>query len=183
MRPENSFVGQPIRSLQTMLRVIARQQSRQPSVIPDGFYTADTTRAVATFQRQNGLSATGVTDQATWDAIVKAYQLALIDVEEAQPLNIILNPNETIRKGQSHPNIYIVQGILATLHNAYGSIPMPALTGTLDVSTATAITAFQQLSLLPVTGELNKQTWKHMALHFPMAANMINRKSKNKNKF
>lgn len=175
MRPNESFVGQPIRSLQTMLRVIAEQDGRQPSVIPDGFYTADTARAVSAFQRRAGLPVTGVTDQQTWDAIVPVYQAALVEVGEAEPLLIVLNPNQVIRRGEENPNLYIVQAILLVLAQTYGSIPAPAVTGILDIPTEEALSAFQQLSLLPATGELDKQTWKHLALHYPMAANKLNR--------
>ena len=78
MRPGESFVGQPVRSLQTMLRVVAQTEDAQPSLIPDGIYGPQTTAAVSAFQRNRGLPATGVTDQATWDAIVAAYEPALI---------------------------------------------------------------------------------------------------------
>ena len=173
MRPNESFIGQPIRSLQTMLRVIAENDGRQPSVIPDGFYTPDTTRAVSAFQRRAGLPVTGVTDQATWDAIVPAYKDALIEVGEAEPLVIVMNPGQVIRKGQRHPNIYLAQAILTTLGDAYGSIPAPGFSGVLDIPTSDALSAFQAMNLLPATGELDKHTWKHLALQYPMGANRI----------
>lgn len=176
MKPNESFVGQPIRSLQTMLRVIAQQDERQPNVIPDGFYTADTTRAVSAFQRRAGLPVTGITDQQTWDAIIPVYEAALVEVEEAEPLWIVLDPNQVIRQGEENPNLYIVQAVLLVLSQTYGSIPAPAVTGILDIPTAEALSAFQQLSLLPATGELDKQTWKHLALHYPMATNRTKNK-------
>lgn len=172
MRPNDSFVAQPIRSLQTMLRVIAESDERQPSLIPDGFYTTDTVRAVSAFQRRYGLPVTGVTDQDTWDAIVPIYQAALVEVGEAEPLNIILNPMQVIRRGESSPHLFLVQGMLTVLSGVYRSIPTPPSTGVLDLPTAESLTAFQILSLLPATGELDKQTWKHLALHYPMAANI-----------
>ena len=41
MRPPESFIGQPIRSLQTMLRVIAEDQPGHVRIIPDGIYGSD----------------------------------------------------------------------------------------------------------------------------------------------
>ena len=70
MRPGESFVGQPIRSLQTMLRVIAERDDRQPTIIPDGIYGPDTMTAVSAFQRNHGMPITGVADQDTWESIV-----------------------------------------------------------------------------------------------------------------
>ena len=61
--------------------------------------------------------------------------------------------------------------MLVALEEAYSSIPAPALTGILDIATAESLTAFQQLSQLPPTGQLDKVTWKHLALHYPLAVN------------
>ena len=58
MRPPESFVGQPIRSLQTMLRVIAEDDPSHMRVIPDGIYGPETMAAVSTFQRKHGLPVT-----------------------------------------------------------------------------------------------------------------------------
>lgn len=173
MRPNESFIGQPVRSLQTMLRVIAENDESLPSVIPDGIYGTNTTTAVSTLQRRSGLPVTGVADQTTWEAIVAAYELALVEIDEAEPLNIILNPRQVIRRGEENPNIYIVQAILTVLSEHYASITPPSMTGILDVPTSNSISSFQQMTLLPMTGELDKHTWKHLALHYPMAANSL----------
>jgi len=172
MRPNESFIGQPIRSLQTMLRVIAENDSTQPSVIPDGIYGSNTVTAVSSFQRRAGLPVTGVADQVTWEAIYAAYEPALVEVGEAQPLSIILNPGQIIRRGEQNPNIYLVQAILTVLSQVYAGITEPAISGVLDIPTSNSLSSFQQMALLPMTGELDKQTWKHLALHYPMAANI-----------
>ena len=173
MRPNESFIGQPVRSLQTMLRVIAESDELQPSVIPDGIYGQQTATAVSTFQRRHGLPITGVADQDTWDQIVAVYEPALVAVGPVQPLEIILDPNQIIRQGQEHPNLYLVQAMLIVLSDAYGSIPAPAVTGILDIPTANALSQFQILSQLPATGELDRQTWKQLALQYPMATIVI----------
>ncbi len=172
MRPAESFVAQPIRSLQTMLRVIAENDPTHPSVVPDGIYGPETVRSVSIFQRNHGLPVTGVTDLSTWETIVSVYEPALIQQNEAHPLHIILNPMQVIRKGERHPNLYLIQGILAALAEQYLSIPQPSQTGLLDEATAESIMAFQALNALPVTGHLDKHTWKHLALQYPLAANI-----------
>lgn len=65
MRPDETFVGAPVRNLQTMLRYIAKQDSSYENVIPDGIYGAQTASAVSTFQRRNNLPITGVADLNT----------------------------------------------------------------------------------------------------------------------
>lgn len=169
MKPAESFVGQPVRSLQTMLRVIAQNDTLQPSVIPDGIYGPQTVTAVSTFQRRNGLPVTGITDQDTWDRIVAVYEPALVAIGPVQPLEIILEPQQIIRQGEENPNIYLVQAMLIVLAEKYNSITAPAVTGVLDIPTANALSEFQILALLPATGELDRETWKHLALHYPMA--------------
>lgn len=173
MRPPESFIGQPIRSLQTMLRVIAEDDPSHIPLIPDGIYGPETTAAVSRFQRLHGIPATGVTDQSTWEAIVTAFDPALIRLDTAQELNIILNPGQVIRKGERHPHIRLVQAMLAVLSEAYESIGMPSQSGILDDATEDSLSTFQRLSGLPMTGHLDKHTWKHLSLHYPLAANLL----------
>lgn len=172
MRPNESFIGQPIRSLQTMLRIIAENDKSSPTVIPDGIYGPQTMAAVSAFQRKHGLPSTGVTDQATWEAIVAVHEPALIEIDAAQPVEVILNPNEVIRLGQRHPVVYIAQGMLMVLADTYKSVGTPSQSGILDTPTADSIASFQALSALPMTGNLDKRTWKHLALQFPLASNV-----------
>ena len=51
MKPMESFVDQPIRSLQTMLRTIAAVEPGQKNVMPDGIYGSQTAAAVRSFPR------------------------------------------------------------------------------------------------------------------------------------
>lgn len=173
MRPPESFIGQPIRSLQTMLRVLAENDTRYLPIIPDGIYGPETMKAVSAFQRQHGLAVTGVTDQDTWEAIVAKYEPALIEQDEAHPLHIILEPKQVLRKGERHPNLYLVQAMLTVLGQVFESILPPPGTGLLDDATADALASFQQLNGLPATGHLDKRTWKHLTLQYPLAAALL----------
>lgn len=172
MRPPENFIGQPIRSLKTMLRVIAENDSQYDRLVPDSIYGPETRQAVSTFQRNHGLAVTGVTDQQTWEEIVAAYELALIEQDQAEPLQVIFNPGQIYRKGERHPNILLAQGILYLLSETYGSIGQPRLTGILDDLTEDSLASFQILSALPMTGQLDKHTWKHLALQFSLASNL-----------
>ena len=174
MKPAESFTGQPIRSLQTMLRVLAENDTSYLSIIPDGIYGPETVQAVSVFQRNHGLPITGMTDQTTWEAIVAVYEPALIEQDTAQNLQIILNPGQIIRKGERHPNLRLAQAMLFTLSEVYESISPPSLSGLLDQSTSDSLSSFQSLNGLPMTGHLDKHTWKHLALQYPLATNLWN---------
>lgn len=172
MRPLESFVTQPVRSLQTMLRVVGEDRGQSLTLIPDGFYGQQTRGAVGAFQQSVGLPATGVADQGTFERIVDAYTPALVRVGPAEPLQLILNPNQVIRRGEDHPYLYLVQSMLLALAQIYGSIGLVELSGILDSLTAQALMDFQTLSDLPGTGELDKVTWKHLARQYPLAVNI-----------
>ena len=172
MRPSESFVGQPIRSMQTMLRTIAVFDASYVPIIPDGIYGPETMQAVATFQRKHALPVTGITDQNTWEAIVAAYEPALVEVDAAAPVEVVWNPGATLGAGDQHPNLYLVQGMLAVLSEIYHSITKPSVTGILDEITADALSSFQILSGLPMTGQLDRMTWKHLTLQYPLAVNI-----------
>ena len=172
MRPNESFIAQPIRSLPTMLRVIGEDAGYTYNVIPDGIYGSSTMEAVSQFQRAHSLPVTGVTDSGTWNTIVAEYEPARVRIDAAEPLQLILNPNQVIRRGEKHPYLYLIQTMLLAMSEAYGSVPAPEITGVLDIPTEESITAFQYLSDLPQTGEIDKMTWKHLALQYPLAVNI-----------
>ena len=171
MRPGESFVEQPIRSLQTMLRVIAEDDPRLPTVVPDGIYGPTTMSSVTAFQRLYGLPVTGITDQLTWDQIVAVYEPALIRVGPAEPIEIIMEPGEVFRVGDSNAYIYLLQSILTQLSHDNPTISPQDHNGVLDNPTSEALAAFQFLAGLPSTGELDKITWKYLVKQFTLSAN------------
>ena len=177
MRPPQSFIGQPIRDLQTMLRVLMQNDGVADPLVPDGIYGPATMAAVSAFQRVHGIPPTGVTDQRTWNAVVAAYRPARTDYVKAQPLEILLNPGQVIRRGDSSPHMFLVQGMLAALSQVYATVSRPGLTGLLDDATADSLSSFQQLSGLPATGNLDKITWKNLVLQYPLGANINNKPS------
>lgn len=170
MKPTESFIEQPIRSLQTMLRVIAEDDPRLPTVVPDGIYGPTTMNSVTAFQRLYELPITGVANQDTWERIVEIYENALIRIDRAEPIEIIMEPGEVYRIGDSNANIYLLQSILVQLSKDNPSIAPPYHNGVLDNTTSEALAAFQLLAGLPPTGELDKITWKYLVKQFTLSA-------------
>ncbi len=170
MRPEESFVEQPVRSLQTMLRVLAEDDTTLPTVVPDGIFGPDTMNAVSAFQRRRGLPVTGIVDQSSWDALVIDYEKALIRIGPAEPIEIIMDPGEVFLVGDSSPYIYLLQSMLTQLSKDHTSIDAPPHNGILDEKTSLSLAAFQNLAGLPPEGTLNKITWKHLVHQFTLNA-------------
>lgn len=96
----------------------------------------------------------------------------MIRIGPAEPLQLILDPGEVLERGSQSPDLFIIQGMLTVLSRTYGSVTPPELSGELDEATALSVASFQELSGLPQTGELDKITWKHLALHYPLATNL-----------
>ena len=170
MRPEESFVEQPVRSLQTMLRVIAEDDDRLPTVVPDGIYGPTTMNAVTAFQRREGLPITGIADQRTWERVTQAYEPALIRIDKAGPIEIIMDPGQIFHRGEASPYIYLLQAILTQLSENHPQIIATELSGILDQNTSTSLLEFQKLAGLIQTGELDKITWKHLVRQFSLNA-------------
>jgi len=170
MRPGESFVGQPIRSLQTMLRVLAEDDNRLPTVVPDGIYGPTTMTAVTALQRREGIPVTGIVDNDTWDVIAELYEAAIVRVGKAEPIEILLEPGQVFRRGDSGPYIYLLQAMLAQLSNDHPTINVPGSQGTMDEDTIAALIAFQQLAALPATGEFDRLTWKNLVRQFTLNA-------------
>lgn len=168
MRPPESFVEQPVRSLQTMLRVLAEDDQSLPTVIPDGIYGPSTMTAVSAFQRKYELPVTGIMDQLTWDMIVSAYKPAVIRRGKAQPIEVLLDAGEILHLGDSSPYIYLAQAMLLQLSETHSSILPVEVSGIIDMSTAESISQFQKLAGLPQTGEIDRITWKHLVLQFTL---------------
>lgn len=170
MRPPESFIEQPVRSLQYMLRVISEDDRSLPTVTLDGIYGRSTMNAVMAFQRRSGLPVTGVTNQVTWERIVDAYEVALIRVGKAEPIEIVMDPGQVFRYGDDSPYIYLLQSMLTQLSKDHVTIIKPGHSGILDASTSESLSAFQRLAGLPITGELDKITWKHIVKQFTLNA-------------
>lgn len=173
MKPAGSFADQPIRSLQTMLRTIASIEPRQMNVMPDGVYGSQTAAAVRSFQRRQGLPVTGIADQATHERIVWEYQRAYIEAEKARPVQVTLDPGQVLQRGARNPHLYLIQSMLTVLHQLEPGIPAPGHTGVLDDATAEAVAVLQTYAGLPPTGEVDKRTWKDLALYYALAADQL----------
>ena len=176
MRPATSFIQQPVRSLQTMLQVIALSDPRLPVLIPDGIYSQATISAVNRFQQLYDLPITGITDQTTWDKIVEIYESAIINANPAEPIEILIDRNQSLKPGDSGPYVSFLQIMLQKLSEAYPSIPSPALSGTYEKDTIDAVRSFQKINGLTPTGITNKETWKHIEKQFTLLMHISNYK-------
>lgn len=173
MNQERSFYNQPIRSLQTMLRTIALFSDEFQRLIPDGIYGPETQSAVSTFQRNRGLPVTGITNQQTWEELVRLYDHAMEELSPPQPIEHRNHSSFPFTRGDQSPMLKIAQCMLCEIADRYSCVCSPEISGIMDELMINSITEFQRLCGLSVTGKLDKSTWRHLALQFS-ALEMMN---------
>lgn len=169
MLPEN-YIGLPIRSLQTMLRVLAAVDARYQTVVPDGIYGEKTASAVSQFQRLNALPVTAQTDQNTWNRIVDAFLRQGAVVLPAAPLSIVWQPRQTIRPGQRNGHLFLIQSMFLALRRFYPAMPEAAVTGTHDAPSVEATKWLQGKSGLSPDGVIDQTTWLYLTSLYSITA-------------
>lgn len=167
---EENLFRCPVRSLQTMLRIISACDQAHNELVPDGIYGPETIAAVSAFQKQHALPVTGITNEETWNQIVAEYDSALTEVLPAYPIQVSLPDTFEDNTDISEPCLSLAQCMLSNLSTHYHCICCPQVTGKADSITKQATEQFQELCCLPMTGRLDKHTWKHLCLQFPAKA-------------
>lgn len=145
MLHEDDYIGKPVRSLQTMLRVIAADQQNIPMQIPDGIFGQNTEQSVKAFQQEHGLPADGVVDLTTWDAISEQFEKSSINLSREPTLQPAFTPRQTIFPGEQNHHISLLQAIMHVLSQKYNNLPDTALTGVYDRQTQDAVQKIKAL--------------------------------------
>lgn len=152
-----------IRELQTMLRKLSFYLPGIPPLNPDGVFGPETSQAVAHFQLLFRLPRTGQVDQATWEAIREEYERVLTLERFPTPLQLFPSTETVLRLGDTGDAVLGVQIVLNALARRYRNLTLFSLTGTLDEDTAEAIRRLQEYLKLPISGEVDKETWDRIA--------------------
>lgn len=156
------YLGAPIRSLQAMLAVLAKADGARSPVLPDGIYGAETTRAVAAFQRRCGLPENGQADNETWNRIVDAFTRRAPLVLPAAPLQIVWQPGQVIAHGERNSQLYLLQGMLLALKQVYPSLPALRATGVHDPASVRALRWLQIRCGLRQDGVWTQVEWLYL---------------------
>lgn len=162
MTTPTNYTGQPIRSLQTMLRTIAHADSRLPMLVPDGIYGEDTARAVREFQALHALPVTGETDIRTWKRIVSVYQAQSPSVLPAAPIALRWTPKRTLTVGSRNTHLFLIQSMMQALQRFFANAPAVQTTGVHDAASVAAIKWLQARAALRPTGDIDQRTWAYL---------------------
>ena len=165
MRRDNE-INKPIRNLQRALRRLSYEYESIPAVVPDGIFGEDTENAVKAFQRQFNLPQTGVVNQTTWDKIIVEYEKLLEKYTEGRTVAVFPSPFFLIELDDENEIVLVVQALIAGLSNRYDNFNRAEITGRYSQKDMDNIKTLQQISGLPQTGIVDKNTWDALAQVF-----------------
>lgn len=167
--PED-YVNRPVRSLQTMLRVLSAVFPDLPRVNPDGIYGESTEKAVRAFQSRENLPITGTADNDTWNRLADCYLRHGPAVLPPEPLSISWNPGQVILPGEENLHLFLMQAMMAALAALYAEAEPPAVTGRYDAATKKAVLKLQALFGLEPDGVIDQRFWAHLSRLYRLSA-------------
>lgn len=152
-----------IAELQQYLRNIAKNESDEPAIIPDGIFSEETKKAVEDFQRQRGLTATGVVNYETWEALVRANRRAVY--ENTLPIQVapIKNSDLPLTLGMNNPFVGTLKLMLDRVAEGYGNFSKTTDGNTFDEATRGQVIRWQEVAFLEKSGEVDRETWDSLA--------------------
>lgn len=158
------FLGQPIRSVQTSLREVAKKYDDMPTVIPDGIYGPETENSVRWFQEFSGLPVTGVVNKKTWDTLLEEYFTLLAEREPPVCIRILPDDFTVILPGESPKELTSIQALLKNLANELETVADLEITGIHDESSVQSVQSVQKILGKEEHGRIDKELWNDLAL-------------------
>ncbi|MBO7217606.1 MAG: peptidoglycan-binding protein [Clostridia bacterium] len=160
-------VGIGVSTVQYYLAVISYFLGNIPLIPLNGVYDEVTADAVRDFQSYYGLNVTGEVDIETWDTLKEIY----ISVVASIPPSFYgkrakIYPGYFLSEGMRNDAVRDLQSYLAVIGRYYTEIPEIPVTGYYGSQTAAAVTTFQQLFELSVTGAVGPVTWNDIAKQY-----------------
>ncbi|MBR5514592.1 MAG: peptidoglycan-binding protein [Clostridia bacterium] len=144
--------------VQRYLREISRVHNEIPCVTPDGIYDNKTKECVKAFQAQNGLEATGIVDNKTFDLLYKEYLSALGVGEVCLFLLPDKLESQKIQNGEVSITVLIIQGILNSLGIIYDDLVYLETDGIYGAKTEDAVKHIQEIHSLKTDGKITRDT-------------------------
>ena len=153
------LIGQPVRSLQTMLRELSYYYAFLPRLTPDGVFGERTLEAVMLFQRELFPPVTGRVDQAVWDAIAERYLSALSSTAPPLPLRGLPAGGYAALPGDESLHLALAQTMFRGLASTFNGLQAPFADGVNGSATSSDLRWLQKAVGQPQTGTLDQQSW------------------------
>ena len=143
--------------LQGYLRAIQRARQGSTSVPQDGYYGPATTEGVRQFQQEESLPPTGRVDNATWNALYRAY--VAISMAAQPPTPIAGKGNTPLTEGDQGDPVLFLNAMIGRLARVYNNVSDTPPDNRYTAATASAVRGVQEWANLPVTGTTDTATW------------------------
>ena len=143
--------------LQGYLRTIQRARQGSTTVPQDGYYGPATAEGVRQFQAEEGLPPTGRVDDATWDALYRAY--VAITAAAQPPATIVGKGSTPLVEGDRGDPVLFLNAMIGRLSRVYNNILYTTPDNHYTPTTAYAVRGIQKWADLPITGETDTATW------------------------
>lgn len=153
----------PVQSLQHLLSQISRSVPTIPRLVESGTFDEPTLEAVMIFQRDFHIPVTGVVDQATWDAIIRAYYEHLKKLGVPPDLPVFPFSASAFPEASKSAQILIAQAMFTALTDLITNFASARVNGVNSDDTLQNIKNIQELSGLSGSGTLDRATWSMLA--------------------
>ena len=163
----NDFERDAIMQIQTYLRHLSFHNTDIPPTPLDGIWDRDTREAVIAFQVANDLAPTGVVDRETWDKLKSEYDKSVALNSPLIKLDVFprMPTGYTLKLGEKSFLTVAIQYMIDELEKIY-LFPTLSNSGVYDEITANNIREFQTRNRIPITGEVDRETWDALAVQF-----------------
>ena len=159
--------GVPTRTVQYYLSIIAYFNGNLEPVPLTGYFDAATVAAVERFQGFYGLPVTGIVDNATWNTITRIYTETVSSLPAGyQGQNAKLYPGYFLSLGMRNESVTDLQTCLNLIGRNIPEVPEIPVTGYYGEQTQNAVSEFQRLYGIPVSGAVGPVTWYQIAREY-----------------
>ncbi len=152
-----------ILELQGYLRNISRYDSDIPTVIPDGIFGDETTESIKAFQRKNSLEETGTVDFDTWNKLVAENKKAVFLFSEPVQTAPIRKEDFPLTEGKETHLNYNLNLMLSHLGRNFENFDILEITSAFTPQTTAQVKSFQKVISVPLTGDVDKETWNSLS--------------------
>ena len=167
--------GIPVRTIQYYLSIIAYFNSSLEPVPLNGFFDSATVDAVERFQEYYGLPVTGIVNTETWNTIQRIYRETVASLPPGyEGENAKLYPGYFLTVGMRSQAVTDLQTYLSFIGQNINEIPQIPVTGYYGEQTENAVSTFQRLFGITVSGSVGPVTWAQIAKEYDALKQMNN---------
>lgn len=151
-----------ISELQNYLINIRSIHPSLPAIYPTGVYDENTRHAVRAFQNITKLPSTGIVDFVTWNSLVKENTQYIKRIEFPGRVPVSSHDFIDIHLGDEKDIVYAIRIMLNHFHRRYVNYNELEITNLYNEEVEKSVRLFQERSMLPVTGIVDKDTWNYL---------------------